>query len=58
MIWVTQENNYISFTVETPLLAQFWFLQNCVTTGKCVTKGLPERFCDDPLVNLLNLMFY
>ena len=38
-----------SFTVDTSLVTQFWALRNCFT------KGVSERFCDDPLVKQLNI---
>ena len=39
------------------LVTQFWELQNRVTKGKCVTKGVSERCSDDPSGKELNINF-
>ena len=44
-------------TVETSFVTQFLVLQKCVTKRKCVTKEMSEKFCDDALVNQLNLFY-
>ena len=50
---------YIFFIYSRHSLSDtFLVLQDCVSKGKRITNGVPERFCDDPLVNQLNLMFY
>ena len=41
-------SSIISWTVDTPSVTQFWVFQNSAT------KGVSERFCDDPLVKQLN----
>ena len=49
--FLISHNQHHSTTVNTPLVTQFLLLQNCVTKGKCATKRVSERLCDDTLMN-------